>query len=85
VSTTPTGADRRSNGGVGLGASARAVADGQSGGLSDSVSLVVLHNGSGERTVGGVLGHNLSDSGLSAIVIIVGRDGDSRKSKSDDS
>jgi len=69
-----SGADGgREDGGVDLGAGARAVGDGQSGGLGDSVGLVILHNGSGQRAVGGIRGDNLSGSILSTILDNTGR------------
>jgi len=48
-----------SNGRVGLGASAWAVADGQSGSLSHSVGNIVLDNGGWVWAVGGILSNNL--------------------------
>lgn len=54
-----------------LGDGARAVGDGEGGGLSDGVGLVVVGQGGGLRAVGGVLGEDLSDVGD----VAVGSDG----------
>lgn len=54
-----------------LGDSARAVSDGQGGGLSDGVGLVIEGQGSGLWAVGGVGGVDLSDIGD----VAVGSDG----------
>jgi len=61
-----------SNGGVGHGAGAWAVGDGQGGRLSDRVGLVVLNNGCWVWAVGGVLGNNLSGGELIGTVAVVG-------------
>lgn len=55
--------------------SARAVGDGQGGGLSDCVGLVVEGHGSGLRAVGGVGGVNLSDIGDVAVGSDSGHEG----------
>lgn len=47
----------------GLGDGARAVSDGQGGGLSDGVSLVAVNDLSGTRAVGGVSGNDLGGVG----------------------
>lgn len=58
--------------------------------LSDDVRMVVLHNGSGERAVRGVLGHNLRNGDLggaiggAVVIAVVSRGGNSREGNSDD-
>jgi hypothetical protein len=71
----------RDNGCVGLGASARTVGDGQSGGLGDSVGLVSLHDGSGTWAVGGVLGHDLGGGVRSGGGIVGTRDSNTRHTR----
>jgi len=61
------------DGGIDLGNSARAVGDSQSGGLGDSIGLVVLHNGSRTWAVGGVSSDNLGGCVLSAVLNDAGR------------
>jgi len=63
------------DGSVNLGASARAVGDGQSGGLGDSVGLVTLHNSSGQWAVGSVRSDNLSGGVLSTVLDSTGSSG----------
>lgn len=62
----------------GLGDGARAVGDGQGGGLSDGVGLVAVGDLSGLRAVGDVGGDDLSDDGH--VAVGVGRDAGNGKS-----
>jgi len=84
VSWAASGADGLSNGGVGLGASARAVGDGQSGGLGDGVSLVVLNNGGWQRAVGGVGSDDLN-GGEGGSLVATRKSGSGEGSGSEDS
>jgi len=72
-----------SDSGVGESPSAWAVSDGQGGGLSDGVGLVVLHNGSSIGAVGGVLGDDLSGGKHGLVAVAVSRDGSNGESSSE--
>jgi len=71
-----------SDGGVGEGTSAWAVGDSQGGGLSDSVGVVVLHDGGWVWAVCGIHGDDLS-GGPFGLVAVVSRDSSSGEGSSE--
>jgi len=80
------GASRARSGGVdGLGDCARAVGDGQGGGLGDGVGLAVVGDLSRGRADRGVGGHNLRDIGRGSggVAVTSGSAGDEGSSSSD--
>lgn len=72
-----------SDGSIGEGTSAWAVGDSQGGGLSDSVGVVVLHDGGWVWAVCGILGDDLS-GGPFGLIAVVSRDGSNGEGSSED-